>query len=41
LLEAQERRYWQPDQATLDALRNATLEVEDRLEGIQQLVAAA
>ncbi len=35
LLEAQERRYWQPDEATLEALRNASLETEDRLEGIQ------
>jgi magnesium chelatase subunit H len=34
LLEAQERRYWQPDEATLEALRNASLETEDRLEGI-------
>lgn len=40
LLEAQERRYWQPDEATLKALRHASLEAEDRLEGIH-LVAAA
>jgi magnesium chelatase subunit H len=40
LLEAQERRYWQPDEATLEALRNATHEVEDRLEGIHDMVAA-
>ena len=40
LLEAQERRYWQPDEATLKALRHANLEAEDRLEGIH-LVAAA
>lgn len=40
LLEAQERRYWQPDDATLEALRHASLEVEDRLEGIPMAVAA-
>jgi magnesium chelatase subunit H len=40
LLEAQERNYWQPDEATLDALRHATMEVEDRLEGIQAGVTA-
>jgi magnesium chelatase subunit H len=39
LLEAQERKYWQPDETMLQALRNAVLDVEDRLEGIQ-LVAA-
>ncbi|MFO0043083.1 MAG: magnesium chelatase subunit H [Pseudomonadota bacterium] len=40
LLEAQERRYWQPDDATLEALRSATQDVEDRLEGIHDMVAA-
>jgi magnesium chelatase subunit H len=34
LLEAHERNYWQPDAATLDALRNAADEMEDRLEGV-------
>jgi len=34
LIEANERRYWTPDQATLDALRHAGEELEDRLEGI-------
>ncbi|MCL4119334.1 UNVERIFIED_CONTAM: hypothetical protein GTU68_030691 [Idotea baltica] len=34
LLEAQDRDYWQPDAATLDALRNAADAMEDRLEGI-------
>jgi magnesium chelatase subunit H len=34
LLEAHERRYWTPDDATLDALRRAGEELEDRLEGI-------
>jgi len=34
LLEAHERRYWAPDDATLDALRRAGEELEDRLEGV-------
>jgi magnesium chelatase subunit H len=34
LIEAHERRYWQPDEATLQALREAGNELEDRLEGI-------
>jgi magnesium chelatase subunit H len=34
LLEAQERAYWRPDEATLDALRNGADELEDRLEGV-------
>ncbi len=34
LLEASERSYWKPDDATLEALRNAGDELEDRLEGI-------
>jgi magnesium chelatase subunit H len=34
LLEAHERNYWQPDDATLDALRRAGEELEDRLEGV-------
>ncbi|MFM9914396.1 MAG: magnesium chelatase subunit H, partial [Rhizobacter sp.] len=34
LLEAFERNYWQPDAATLDALRRAGEELEDRLEGV-------
>jgi magnesium chelatase subunit H len=34
LLEAHERRYWQPDPATLEALRAAGAELEDRLEGV-------
>jgi magnesium chelatase subunit H len=36
LLEASERQYWQPDAATLDALRRAGEELEDRLEGITE-----
>ena len=40
LIEAQERRYWQPDAATLDALRHASDELEDRLEGVGTEMAA-
>ncbi|HTO58812.1 MAG TPA: cobaltochelatase subunit CobN, partial [Pseudomonadales bacterium] len=39
LLEAHERRYWNPDESTLAALRDAGDELEDRLEGIQMGVA--
>jgi magnesium chelatase subunit H len=34
LLEAHDRSYWSPDAATLEALRRAGEELEDRLEGI-------
>ncbi len=34
LIEAQERSYWAPDEATLAALRQAGEELEDRLEGV-------
>ena len=34
LLEASDRQYWQPDAATLEALRRAGEELEDRLEGV-------
>jgi magnesium chelatase subunit H len=34
LIEAYERNYWSPDAATLDALRRAGDEIEDRLEGV-------
>jgi len=34
LLEAFERDYWQPDAQTLEALRQAGDELEDRLEGV-------
>jgi magnesium chelatase subunit H len=34
LLEASHRQYWHPDAATLDALRHASEELEDRLEGV-------
>jgi magnesium chelatase subunit H len=33
-LEAHERDYWQPDEDTLEALRQGADELEDRLEGI-------
>ncbi|MDP3494014.1 MAG: magnesium chelatase subunit H, partial [Hyphomonadaceae bacterium] len=33
LLEAHDRKYWRPDAATLNALRNASDELEDQLEG--------
>ena len=34
LLEANDRGYWAPDAATLDALRDAAAELEDRMEGV-------
>ncbi len=34
LLEACDRKYWAPDDATLQALRDANDELEDRLEGV-------
>lgn len=34
LLEACERRLWEPDDATLEALRLANYDLEDRLEGV-------
>ena len=34
LLEAHERKYWTPDEATLAALRNGADELEDALEGV-------
>jgi magnesium chelatase subunit H len=34
LLEAFDRQYWQPDAATLAALRAAAHDIEDRLEGL-------
>ena len=40
LLEAHERKYWQPDEATLAALRRAGEELEDRLEGVMVKEAA-
>jgi magnesium chelatase subunit H len=40
LLEAQERKYWQPDAQTLAALRAAGNELDDRVEGVFEGVAA-
>ena len=40
LIEAFERQYWQPDEATLQALREAGDELEDRLEGVTERSAA-
>ncbi len=41
LLEAHRRQYWQPDAETLEALRRAGEELEDRLEGVfEERVAA-
>jgi len=34
LLEAHERKYWEPDEAVVEALRQAGEELEDQLEGI-------
>ena len=41
LIEASERRYWSPDPETLAALRAASAEIEDRLEGIIPMQGAA
>jgi magnesium chelatase subunit H len=40
LLEASERDYWTPDDQTLAALRRASEELEDRLEGVYEEAAA-
>lgn len=40
LLEACERDYWQPDDETREQLERAGEELEDRLEGISEVVAA-
>ncbi len=40
LIEAHERRYWSPDEATVEALRRASEALEDRLEGIDVGIAA-
>ena len=40
LIEAQERNYWSPDAETLEALRRAGDELEDRLEGVYEGAAA-
>lgn len=40
LIEASDRNYWQPDAKTLEALRKAGEELEDRLEGVYEGVSA-
>jgi magnesium chelatase subunit H len=40
LLEASKRKYWRPDDKMLAALRDAAEELEDRLEGVYEGVAA-
>ncbi|HEV7268720.1 MAG TPA: magnesium chelatase subunit H [Falsiroseomonas sp.] len=40
LIEAHERSYWQPSEDTIEALRRAGEELEDRLEGITVELAA-
>ncbi|MGZ5915606.1 MAG: cobaltochelatase subunit CobN, partial [Hyphomicrobium sp.] len=35
LLEAHARNYWSPDEVTLEALRKAGEELEDRVEGLE------
>lgn len=40
LLEAHERNYWEPDESTLEALRAAGDELEDKLEGVGGEIAA-
>ena len=40
LLEAHERQYWNPDESTLNALRQAGEDLEDWLEGVSPEVAA-
>jgi magnesium chelatase subunit H len=40
LLEASDRKFWQPNPEMLAALRAAGEELEDRLEGVLQEVAA-
>ena len=40
LIEAQQRHYWTPDETTLEALQQASEELEDRLEGVAEEIAA-
>jgi magnesium chelatase subunit H len=39
-MQAHERHYWEPDAQMLEAMRRAGEDLEDRLEGIYQGVAA-
>ena len=34
LMEAHDRSYWEPDEETLEALRDSLAELEDNLEGV-------
>jgi len=40
LIEANERKYWNADEATLDALRRASEDIEDHIEGVAVEMAA-
>jgi magnesium chelatase subunit H len=40
LIEAHQRHYWTPDEDTLAALQQASEELEDRLEGVTEEIAA-
>lgn len=40
LIEANERKYWDADEATLDALRRASEDIEDHIEGVAVEMAA-
>ncbi|PPD14802.1 MAG: magnesium chelatase, partial [Methylocystis sp.] len=40
LIEAHQRRYWTPNEETLAALQQASEELEDRLEGVVEEIAA-
>ena len=35
LMEANDRSYWEPDEDTLEALRDSLAELEDNLEGVK------
>ncbi len=41
LIEASERQYWTPDEKTMEALRDAGDELEDRLEGVGPMQAVS
>ena len=34
LMEAHDRSYWEPDEETLEALKDSLAELEDNLEGV-------
>lgn len=40
LVEAHERQYWTPSAETLEALKEASLDLEDRMEGVNGSIAA-